>query len=311
MADSSRAGVKSRGDSRSSAAAADKVSRGKVAVKKPAVTKAAANKPAAKKKSAAAAKASPSNSGRGPKAAARIANLLRREIVTGALQTGEMLLPERVLQEQFNVSRPTLREAMRLLESESLITISRGQHGGARVRKLDTGVTARQVGMYLQMEGTTLADVMQARSFLEPPAAGLIATNRSLAVIEQLRDSLEKARKSYQDGDTRALTEEQSNFSEILTSQSSNNTLALLAKLLHAIVRRQMMGLTMQSSSRDGALKMHWKGLRAREKLVAFIEKGEAEEAEKYWRHHVESAAKVVVGSYKGQMPIDVLQEED
>jgi len=249
--------------------------------------------------------------GRGPKAASRIANLLRREIVTGVLQEGEMLLPERVLQERFQVSRPTLREAMRLLESESLIRISRGQHGGARVQKLDIGVAARQVGMYLQMEGTTLADVMQARSFLEPPAAGLIAANRSLAIIEELRASVEVAKKAYEEEDQRALTEAQSQFSEILTSQSQNNTLSLLAKLLHDIVLRQMIGLTARSSSREGALKMQWKGIRAREKLIALIEKGEAEEAEKYWRHHVETATKVVVGAYRGQMPIDVLQEDE
>ena len=248
--------------------------------------------------------------GRGPKAASRIANLLRREIVTGSLQEGEMLLPERVLQEKFNVSRPTLREAMRLLESESLIRISRGQHGGARVQKLDISVTARQVGMYLQMEGTTLADVMQARSFLEPPAARRIAESRSLAVIEALRASVEVAKKAYKDEDQRALTEAQSQFSEILTSHSNNNTLSLLAKLLHDIVLRQMIDLTAHTSSREGALKMQWKGIRAREKLLALIEAGEAEEAEKYWRHHVETATKVVVGAYRGQMPIDVLQDE-
>ena len=109
----------------------------------------------------ATAPASPAkkNAPAGPKAAEQIANLLRREIITGALHAGDKLLPERILQEQFQVSRPTLREAMRLLESESLIKISRGQHGGARVQKLDISVTARQVGMYLQMEGTTLADV--------------------------------------------------------------------------------------------------------------------------------------------------------
>jgi DNA-binding FadR family transcriptional regulator len=215
-----------------------------------------------------------------------------------------------VLQEKFNVSRPTLREAMRLLESESLIRISRGQHGGARVQKLDISVTARQVGMYLQMEGTTLADVMQARSFLEPPAAGLIAANRSLAVIEELRASVETAKQAYEEGDQRALTEEQSRFSEILTSQSNNNTLSLLAKLLHDIVLRQMIDLTAHTNSREGALKMQWKGIRAREKLIALIEQGDAEEAEKYWRHHVETATKVVVGAYRGQMPIDVLQDE-
>ncbi len=171
----------SKSTSNSTKSAAKATAKAKVAR-----TKAAAKSVAAKP-GGSGARAKTTAQRRSPKAAARIANLLRREIVTGALQPGDMLLPERVLQEKFDVSRPTLREAMRLLESESLIRISRGQHGGAHVQKLDTSVTARQVGMYLQMEGTTLADVLQARAFLEPPAAGLIARNRSLAVIEKLR----------------------------------------------------------------------------------------------------------------------------
>lgn len=245
----------------------------------------------------------------GPKAAEQIANLLRREIITGALHAGDKLLPERILQEQFQVSRPTLREAMRLLESESLIKISRGQHGGARVRKLDISVTARQVGMYLQMEGTTLADVLQARSFLEPPAAGLIAESRSLAVIEALRGSVEQAKQAYEEGNPRGLAQAQAQFSEILTTHAQNKTLSLFANLLHDIVRRQMSDVTVRTHEREGVRKMQWLSIRAREKLIELIVAGETLEAERYWRLHLESTAKVVQSSYRAQMPIDVLQD--
>ncbi len=74
---------------------------------------------------------------------------------------------------------------------------------------------------------------------------------------------------------------------------------------------RQLIDLTEHSSSRSGALKMQWKGVRAREKLIQLIEKGDADEVEKYWRHHVEEATRVVVSSYRRQMPIDVLQDDD
>jgi GntR family transcriptional repressor for pyruvate dehydrogenase complex len=266
--------------------------------------------------SSAAGTAGPSSPSRkntpaGPKAAEQIANLLRREIITGALHAGDKLLPERILQEQFQVSRPTLREAMRLLESESLIRISRGQHGGARVQKLDISVTARQVGMYLQMEGTTLADVLQARSFLEPPAAGLIAESRSLAVIDELRGSVEKAKQAYEEGNPLALAEAQSHFSETLTTHAQNKTLSLFANLLHDIVRRQMSDVTVRTHQREGVRKMQWLSIRAREKLIELIVAGEALEAERYWRLHLESTAKVVQSSYRAQMPIDVLQDPE
>jgi len=247
---------------------------------------------------------------RSPKAASRIANSLRREIITGALHAGDKLLPERVLQEQFQVSRPTLREAMRLLESESLIKISRGQHGGARVQKLDTSVTARQVGMFLQMEGTTLADVLQARTFLEPPAAGLIAENRSLAVIDKLRSNVAMAKKAYEDGDPRALADAQIHFSEVLTTEAGNKTLSLFARLLHDIVLQQMTDVTVRTHSQEGVRKMQWLSIRGREKLIELIEQGKAEEAEKFWRIHLASTARVVSSSFRAQMPIDVLRDD-
>ena len=60
------------------------------------------------------------------KIAGRVAAELRREIVTGKLRPGDKLHNERELQEQFDISRPTLREALRMLESESLIVVTRG-----------------------------------------------------------------------------------------------------------------------------------------------------------------------------------------
>lgn len=247
----------------------------------------------------------------GLKTAERIAAVLRQEIVTGLYHAGDKLLPERILQQQFDVSRPTLREAMRLLESESLIKISRGQHGGARVQKLDISVTARQVGMYLQMEGTTLADVLQARAFLEPPGAGLIAESRSLAVIDELRRHLAMAQKAYEDSDPHALADAQAQFSEVLTTYAGNKTLSLLAKLLHTIVRRQMADVTVRTHSREGVRKMQRLGIRAREKLIELIVAGKVEETEKFWRLHLNSTAQVVMSSYRAQMPIDVLQGEE
>src|SRR4029450_10781895 len=88
-----------------------------------------------------------------PKAAEVVAAELRRQIVTGRLKPGDKLHPENVLTAEFEISRPTLREALRLLESESLITISRGKHGGARVSSIDLGSAARQVGVFLQLQG--------------------------------------------------------------------------------------------------------------------------------------------------------------
>ena len=104
-----------------------------------------------------------------PKAAELVAASLRRQIVRGQLKEGDALPHESVLMETFAVSRPTLREAFRVLESEQLIRVRRGAHGGARVHVPDSDVAARFTGFVLQHRGATVADVLEARALIEPP----------------------------------------------------------------------------------------------------------------------------------------------
>ena len=104
---------------------------------------------------------------RAPKTAELIATHLRRQIVRGDLTPGETLPPEHQLMEQYGVSRPTLREAFRILEAETLINVRRGVRGGARVLAPDASVAARTIGVLLQMQGTTIDDVYEARMISE------------------------------------------------------------------------------------------------------------------------------------------------
>ena len=71
----------------------------------------------------------PSTSRR-PKAHERVANILRDRIVTGELAAGDRLPPEDELTTQFGIARTTLREALRVLESQGLLLIRRGRGGG-------------------------------------------------------------------------------------------------------------------------------------------------------------------------------------
>ena len=79
-----------------------------------------------------AALGSPGPQVRPQKMADMVANRIRGIIARGELQDGEWLPTESELMGQLGVSRPTLREAFRLLEADSLVTIRRGPPGGAR-----------------------------------------------------------------------------------------------------------------------------------------------------------------------------------
>ncbi len=94
----------------------------------------------------------------------QIADELRRLIVSGELSEGDSLGHEPELVERFGVSRPSLREALRILEAEGLISVVRGMLGGVVVHVPDERMTARTAALVLQARNVSLADVYEARS---------------------------------------------------------------------------------------------------------------------------------------------------
>lgn len=245
---------------------------------------------------------------RRPKAAEIVAAELRRQIVTGRLKPGDKLHPENVLQTEFAISRPTLREALRLLESESLITISRGQHGGARVTSIDLRTAARQAGVFLQVEGTTLQDVWLARTVLEPPAVALLASRRNPAAFAELEANIAAAREAAH-RDLIRYADLSAEFSMLIMKHCGNRTLHLFAALIHDIIRRQHEHVTVRTVSNAGVDKLRQANIRSRAKALELMRSGAPAAAETFWRAHLEQMRDLVLAAYKGPVTIDVLNE--
>jgi DNA-binding FadR family transcriptional regulator len=229
---------------------------------------------------------------RRPKAAEIVADELRRQIVTGQLKPGDKLHPENVLQTEFAISRPTMREALRLLESEGLITISRGKHGGARVISMDLGTAASQVGVFLQIAGTTLQDVWLARTIIEPPAAGLLAELRDPLAFAELEANIAAAREAAKSDLIRYAD---------LTAEFS--------MLIYNIIRRQHEHVTERTLTKSSVDKLRQENIRGREKALKLMRSGTPARAEKFWRAHLENMRDLVLRAYKSPLTIDVLNE--
>ena len=223
-----------------------------------------------------------------PKMAELIAGSLRRQIVRGELKEGDALPSETELLERFNVSRPTLREAFRVLESESLITVRRGAHGGARVQLPNIDVAARYAGVILEHRATSLADVYEARIIIEPPAVGLLAARRTDEDVARLREALEEGDAVH--GDLRRAVRAHVKFHSLLIELAGNQTLVVLTGMIEHIIEQAELGKSEPKAGTPEREVASRRGLSAHHRVVDLIEAGGQAGADELWRKHLTEA---------------------
>ncbi len=122
---------------------------------------------------------------------AQIAGAIRDAIISGALIVDERLPSEAELADQFNVSRPTIREALKRLAAQSLIRTQRGAFGGAFVRHLSYDDARPQLvttsTLLLSMNDVSFDTACEARFTLERACAPMSAARREANQLEIMR----------------------------------------------------------------------------------------------------------------------------
>jgi GntR family transcriptional repressor for pyruvate dehydrogenase complex len=237
---------------------------------------------------------------RAAKTGEMIASYLRAKIVRGELAEGDNLPSELELMRQFDVSRPTLREAFRILETESLLVIRRGARG-ARVTAPQVDVAARYVGLLMQTSGTTLADVYEARSLIEPEAAALLAQRRTASDLADLAaciDELEAKIPSGQDPSEEepaavgAWIQGAQRFHDLLMLRAGNKTLAIQSLVLREVVDSHYLLAARQPAAAASMVGSFRKVVKSYRKLLALVTAGDAEGARQHWQTHMAEAAR-------------------
>ena len=129
-----------------------------------------------------------------------VAARLKKRIMAGKLAAGHRLPTEAELCEQFGVSRSTVREALRVLSSQGLVTTSRGVGGGTSIARLDHNDVAdmleANIMLLTSMEGCSVGELLEARDFLEVPGARLAAVRRTEQHLVELRATIPAAPQS-------------------------------------------------------------------------------------------------------------------
>lgn len=228
-----------------------------------------------------------------PKASELVAATLRRQIVTGELKPGELLPNEAVLMQDFGVSRPTLREAFRILESEAIITVLRGARGGGRVLEPDGSVAARYMGILLQYQGTPLTDVYQARTEIEVSAVGMLGGAKRKSAVRTLEELATEAEGLLGDDDGFAAQDLKIHFA--IVEATGSTTLAELSRMLFHIIEAHN-ALYIASHPRGFSTAVNKQAQRAYVRLVKLLSDGDIEAAQRHWRRHLEAAESYMVG---------------
>lgn len=122
----------------------------------------------------------------------QIVDHVRSAISSGELSSGDRLPPETELAKSLGVSRPTVREALKVLEALNILRSSTGPKGGTFVRDITGSEVADylkdSISLLLDVNELSLQELWAARETIDIPAAGMAAARRTehdLFVIEQ------------------------------------------------------------------------------------------------------------------------------
>jgi DNA-binding FadR family transcriptional regulator len=240
-----------------------------------------------------------------PKTAEVVAHAIRRSIVLGELQEGDSLPSEGQLLERFSVSRPILREALRILESESLIDLPRGTRAGATVHRPSRRVAARHTGLLFQVAGVTLAEVWGVTVDLIAPAAGAAARTSDRAGVERL-SGVVAGLESLGD-DPATFIERAAEFNAVLLELADNRAVQLLVGMMEDILRFHI-----DLAARDWRLnpakardpRSAIEGMRH---LVELIRANHADLAETFWRGQLEDGARFFLDNYGSRAVVEII----
>jgi DNA-binding FadR family transcriptional regulator len=167
-------------------------------------------------------------------------NSLRRRILSLS-QENMFLGSEEQLIEALGVSRPTFRQAVRLLEHERLLKIRRGAGGGFFTMLPSPEAVSRMAAIFLNSRGTTLGQIGDAVMPLMIEAACLVAKNENPEIRGRLAAYLQE-HAGFEHGDERERMRVVLGFESLLGALSGNPAIALMMDVMRDLARDQRHG---------------------------------------------------------------------
>lgn len=198
-----------------------------------------------------------SESLRPQKTAMLVAQRIVADINKRGNREGDRLPPERVMLETYDVGRGTLRESLRFLELQGIITLKPGPGGGPVVQRPDASGLATSLILLLQFAKAPFRTIAEARVGLEPMIAQLAAQRMDDKQLAELKASVEAMHEHLDDQS--AFLEENKRFHQIIAQGSGNAMFGYLIDALLGILDGSAIGIDYPEVRRAAVHKAHLK----------------------------------------------------
>ena len=215
---------------------------------------------------------------RTPKIAESIARQILRDIQRQGLKPGSMLPPENAMLERFGIGRGSLREALRILEVNGLVTLKPGPKGGPVVAAHDPRDFGQVMTLHLESLGATYHQLLEARVEYEVLLARMAAEREGDEAGEIVRASLQSP-SAEADGETQYASVT-GGFHHAVGQASGNPVIALAADAIYAIWTVRVTEVLYPPDERPLVHQQH-------EAIARAIQRHEAKRAELLMREHM------------------------
>jgi GntR family transcriptional regulator, transcriptional repressor for pyruvate dehydrogenase complex len=215
-------------------------------------------------------------------ASEQVAVQIQHYVQSEGLGPGDFLGREEDLASEFGVSRPTLREALKLLSSGNLIRATKGPGGGIFVaHTAEQGMgrsLSEAIAMMLETDAVSLHELLDARVLLEVPLAGLAAYQPDEETLTRLRAAVDAA--AANPDDTGVVAGTDAEIHQTIAAAAGNRMIQALTNWIFEVLQPSLVEVLEPAVVHSALVEQH-------QALVAAVEKGDPARAERAMKDHL------------------------
>ena len=209
-----------------------------------------------------------------------VAQRIVRDALRENLQPGDLLLPERTMLEKYQTGRGTLREALRLLEFQGVISLKPGPRGGPVLQSPNASHLASTLVLLMQLKQAPFRTIVEVRSAMEPMISSLAAQRMDNDALEALNGTIEQMRAEMDD--QHSFLDANKRFHDIIAWSSGNTLFGYIVDSLLGIMDGALIGIDYPAHRRTAILKAH-------EEIYEALKARDPKLSEERMRQHIEA----------------------